>query len=356
MNARYLRGALVGAGHVSQFHMLAWQQIPQVEILGVIDPDLQRAQDRASEFGLNRVYTSLPDFLRDTSDLDFIDIAAPPESHLDLVAQAAAHGVHILCQKPFAPSLADARQMIEICRAAGVCLSVNENWRWRPWYRKIKVILESGILGKTVYASYFVHGSGWLPGPEWHASHRFAHWPRVIMYDMGAHYVDILRFLFGDVDSIYARTAGLSPDLIGDDRVVAMLAIDELTAILDMSWTSYSPRGGPNRYSHLVEQFRIEGDKGTLELVPHPSKGDLIRVTLADKILEYPAYFGQPFDVYKDSYRAAQQHFIDCLLSGELTETHADDNIKTLAVILAAYQSAEHNQAILIREFMEPAG
>lgn len=353
MPVKPLRGALIGAGQVTPFHMQAWQQIPQAEILAVVDPNMERARARAAEFGIALVYRSLPDLLEGQTELDFIDIAAPPETHLELVAKAAEHRLHILCQKPFAPDLHTAHRMIELSRNAGVCLSINENWRWRPWYRKIKSILESGTIGKVVYASIFLHGSGWLPGPEWHKNHRFRRWQRVIMFDMGAHYADILRFLFGEVQTVYAQMARLSPELIGEDRVLAVLSSGDLTALLDMSWTSYSPRGLPNRHSHLVEEFRIEGDKGALELVAHPYKGDLIRITLADSILEYPAYKGFPFDVYKDSYRAAQQHFIDSLLNDRLPETHATDNVNTLAIVLAAYESAEHNRVVQLQEFME---
>jgi predicted dehydrogenase len=140
MSQSPLRGALIGAGDVTVFHMQAWKKIPQAQIVAIADPNKDNAQQRAAESGIepDHIYPSLNDLLAVEGDLDFVDIAAPPGAHLDLIRTAADHGIHILCQKPFAPSLSQARQMIQICEQAGVLLSVNENWRWRSWYRKLR--------------------------------------------------------------------------------------------------------------------------------------------------------------------------------------------------------------------------
>jgi D-apiose dehydrogenase len=353
MTNRRLRGALLGAGHVTEFHLEAWQHVPQVEIIGVVDPDLEKAQVRAAEYGIQHSFRSLDDLIKAGTDLDFIDIAAPPDSHLGLVTQAAEHKLHILCQKPFAPDLAQARKMIAICHRAGVCLSINENWRWRSWYREVKALINNGVIGRPVYASFFLHSSSWLFHHDELIGHRFLTWPRVIMYDMGIHYVDITRYLFGEIDSVYARMSNLSPLLKGEDRTLAVLGRDGFTAVIDISWTSYAPRGYPDRHNHVLEEFRVEGEYGTLELVPDREKGDhMIITTGAGKVIK-PAYQGNPFDAYKDSYRASQQHFIDSLLEGGRPETHAEDNLKTLALTLAAYESASTNQLVDMARFMD---
>ena len=345
---------MIGAGDVTVFHMQAWKKIPQAQIVAIADPNKDNAQQRAAESGIepDHIYPSLNDLLAVEGDLDFVDIAAPPGAHLDLIRTAADHGIHILCQKPFAPSLSQARQMIQICEQAGVLLSVNENWRWRSWYRKLRQMIREGAIGQAVYARLFAHNSYWLPGRT-DPGHRFLSWPRVILYDMGVHYADIFRFLFGEADSVYARLARLNTNLKGDDRAVVIINFGNLTAIVDLSWSSYAPWGHHNRTGPCVEDLRIEGDQGTLALVTDPQNGDRIRLTTGDGQQEQPAYQGDPFEAYKSSYVAAQTHFIDCLLNGRIPETSGRDNLESLAIMLAAYHSAEINQVVKLSEFKE---
>jgi predicted dehydrogenase len=244
--------------------------------------------------------------------------------------------------------------MIQACQQAEVVLNINENWRWRPWFRMIKQMIAEGKIGRPVYARFFAHGPSWLPGIK-REDHRFRRWKRVILYDWGIHHIDVLRFLFGEADSVYARLAGLNPELIGDDRAIVMLAFGDLTGLVDLSWSSYAPWGRVNRKDHNVEDVRIEGDAGTIALVPDLVKGDLIRLTTVEGEWEQPAYDCEPLEAYERSYVTTQGHFIECLLDGVTPETHALDNYETLAITLAAYHSAESNQVIKIAEYKQKA-
>jgi predicted dehydrogenase len=277
VSTKPLKGALIGAGNVKPFHLQAWERIPQASIVAIADPDLDKARTRAREFGIDpgRVFTSLSDLLQAKEGLDFLDIATPP---------------HVLCQKPFALRLAEARAMIKACQRAGVVLGINENWRWRPWYRAIRSMISQGKIGRPIYARFFAHSSAWLPTRVRPPNHRLHGMKQVIFLEWGIHLVDVLRFLFGEPDSVYARMAGLSPELIGEDRAVVMLAFGELTALIDISWSSCAPWGAANRIRHNVEHVRIEGDAGTIVLFPDPSKGDLIRLITAQEEWERPAY------------------------------------------------------------------
>ncbi len=349
-----LKGALIGAGDVTEFHLYAWQQIPQAEIVAIADPNLEIAQSRAQQFNISRTTAGLAELLQTEPDLDFIDIAAPPEAHLELVKVAAEHDLHINCQKPFAPSLAEAREMIRVCREANVLLNINENWRWRPWHRRLRHLLAGGKIGQPVYARIFSHSPFMVPDTRYNqrrlkSDHRFRYWQRVLFYDWGTHYVDILRFLFGEPVTVYARMDRLNPNIGGDDRALVVLSFERLTAVLDFSWSSFAPWGYPNRTGPIVEDLRIEGDAGTLALNPH---NDSVCLTTATEEWEQPAYDDpDAFDAYRRSYIDAQGHFIDCLLHNRLPETHAADNYKTLAITLATYESAEKNQVVNIADF-----
>lgn len=352
-----LSGALIGAGRVTPHHLQAWQPIPEAAIVAIADPNLEKARARAQEFGIDpsRVFASLSELLQAETRLDFVDIATPASVHCELTVQAAAHGVHVLCQKPFAPSLAEAQTMIEACQRAGVVLDINENWRWRPWYRMIKRMISRGQIGCPIYARFFSHSASWLPDRRMplDRDHRFYGARRVILFDWGIHHVDVMRFLFGEADTVYARLARLNPQLVGEDRAVVMLVFGELTALLDISYSSFAPWAALNRAEHNVEDVRIEGDAGTITLVQDTDRGDLIRLTTAQGEWEQPAHDGTPFDAYLQTYVAAQRHFIECLLSGAAPETSGQDNFDTLAITLAAYHSAEHNKSVSVQEYKQ---
>lgn len=352
-----LRGALVGAGDVTRHHLHAWAQIPQAAIVAIADPDLERAQTRAREagIGVEHAYRSFDDLLAAESALDFVDIAAPPEVHVELVRQVAARGLPVLCQKPFAASLPEAWTMIALAERAGVLLSINENWRWRAWYRALKTMLDAGAVGQPVYARFFAHADWWLDVSSRSPDHRFRTWTRTLLFDWGLHLLDILRWLFGEPQSVYARVHRVNPALRSDDYAIVMLTYPCMTALVDIAMVSHDPAGHSTRHDQVLEDFRIEGDAGTLCLVPDRGGNERIRLTTAEGTREQPAYTGAPHDAYLASYTAAQQHFIDCLRAGTLPETHARDNVESLAIMLAAYHSAETGRVVALDDFKRRA-
>ena len=132
MNTRArMRGAVIGCGNVSRHHLLGWAKVPGASIEALCELDPTR---------LAAARTSVPADVRfrDAAamfaavPLDFVEICTGPETHLELVALAASHRMHVLCQKPASLVREDLFEMIEACRAAGVRLMIHENWRFRP--------------------------------------------------------------------------------------------------------------------------------------------------------------------------------------------------------------------------------
>lgn len=349
-----LRLALIGAGDVARYHMQAWSRIPNATVRAMVDPDHERALQLAAAFDLDSslVFRELDELLSHNIPLDFVDIAAPPQAHLRLTEKAAEHGLHVLCQKPMALNLAEAKRMIQACKDAGVTLMINENWRWRSWFRRIKTLLDQGAVGEIVYAYILSHDSSWLPDRQKDRGHWFLGMDRALLMEWGIHHIDLLRFLFGDPQTVYARTARLNPTLSGEDRAVVTLAFDGLTSVIDLSWSSYDPRGYA-RFKRNVEDARIEGDQGTIALIPDPERGDLLRLTSKQDEWEQPAYQGSAEEGYLDSFQSAQDHFVQCLTDGRRPETDGDDNFQTLACTLAAYESARRNQVVHIDAYKD---
>lgn len=158
-----LTGLVFGAGYFSHVQMQAWRQIPGARLAAVCDPDGDKAKSLAEEFGVPCWYDS-PEAMLDGETADFVDIVTRPESHEALVAMAASRGLHVLCQKPVAPNMAAALRMVETCEKSGVRFMVNENFRWQPWFREIKRLLDVGAVGAPYLAAHVVRWSNGAGG------------------------------------------------------------------------------------------------------------------------------------------------------------------------------------------------
>lgn len=352
MSTKNLRGILIGAGAVSTYHLQAWSQIPEASIVAIADPDSDAVTHRGKEFGITyqHIYPSIEAALEGEEKIDFVDIATPPNTHFNLVKLAAENGLQITCQKPFAYSLKEASQMIELCDRANVVLNINENWRWRAWYREIKAILEREEIGVPYYAKFFIHSDVWVNRERKSKLNYRSHGT---FMEWGIHHVDLMRYLFGEVESVYGRFHNvLGKDAQFEQSALIVLNFhSKLVAYLDLNAASFLPWGNVNKYGPMVEDMRIEGNRGGIVLSPAPKGGDTIQIVTEEKQVERPVYSGTPLSVYQASYTSAHQHFIDCLLSGKMPETQAKDNYETLAVTLAAYQSAETNQVVKINNY-----
>ncbi len=365
MTDRVLRGAMLGTGAISYHHLVAWQRIPGVAIVALCNRTIEKARQRAAQFGIDQAHVySDHEALLDNEDLDFVDIATAPSVHRAQVEAAAARGVPIICQKPLAPTLADALAMAEVCQKAGVLLSVNENWRWRAWYRQVKRLLDAGRIGQVRYVRVTAHYNATLPRPDGEPLPLFTTqaytqtMPRLILFEWGVHLIDTLRLLFGEVDWVFSHMDKVSPLCAGEDRAFVVLGYGEVLANIDISWASVVAEHLPS----VLDDMVIEGDEGTIALVPNQGHGDLISITdwrgtnlvrpgerrigSPYRTTVFPAHDGDTAAAYQASYDAAQGHFIECLRAGREPETVAADNLKTLRALFAAYDSAEQNAVV----------
>lgn len=327
------RGALIGCGYVADRQLHAWQQIPSVQITAVCDLDIKKARHLAEVFGIERIYTDYKVMLDELS-LDFVDIATRPESHLELVSAAAQRNLAILCQKPLANSMAEARQIIQVCNQAGSLFMVNENCRHQAWFRKLKALLSEGTLGSPIKARFVTRANFTMPFPDFGGQDYFAQMPQLIVFEMGIHFMDTARYLFGEADTIYARLKQVSPHIAGEDSAVLLMGFGDLTCTVDIGWFSRHEKTEKGAWGPV----RVEGSEGTAIL---QKDGTLC---LYRDEGEQSWHF--PEDTILNSFTATQQHFIDCLQDGRSPETNGPETLKTMALVFAAYHSSEQGQVV----------
>lgn len=215
-----MRIGLVGAGMVSAFHVAGWQACSNAILVGIADPDLVRAAARAALVPGAAAFTSLAEMAAGC-DLDAVDIVAPPHLHADLVLQALALGLHVLCQKPLAPDAAQAADLVRKMPDTPRVM-VHENWRWRAPYRAMKADLVSGALSYPDQFDMRVQSAGLLPDakgryPALVRQPFFAGLDRFLVTEVLVHHLDTLQFLFGPLRVHDAKVTRRCPVIIGED-------------------------------------------------------------------------------------------------------------------------------------------
>jgi predicted dehydrogenase len=253
------RGGMIGAGAWSAVQLDAWAEVPNAEIVALCDRHPDRRNSVLRRFGIPQGFDDF-EVMLDEAELDFVDICTRPYSHAPLAKLSARRELPILCQKPFCTSLEEAREVVDYCEQAGVRLMVNENFRWQVVFRQIKELLDGGIVGKPFMSRLQDRVRMTLPQFS-HRQSYLAEMPRLIAYEMGVHYLDTLRFLFGDPDTVFARLHHVSPHVKGEDVQVITLGYEGLTCQVVTSWASVPVhRTEGEKKGAAVEPPRIEID------------------------------------------------------------------------------------------------
>jgi predicted dehydrogenase len=340
---------LVGAGWWSEKHLKAWSHIPGAEIKALCDPNEERLQARAAEFGVtsNHLYRGISEML-ENADIDIVDIVTGPDTHLELVRCAAASGKHILCQKPFAASMREAEEMVRIAKEAGVRLMVTENWRWLQPFQLIKKVIEAGTLG-TLHSARYIHTDYYTPRMESGTilpQPFFREMPKLLFFEMGPHWFDTWRFLFGTPERLYAEIQRVSPHIAGEDSGIVVMGYDHFCGYLDASWATRQkldrPLGTEVGPVHL-EQLVIDGSEATLKMY---TSGKIVVVN-KDGASEHIFADSTKLD-HEESHIRLQAHFLECLQSGEVFATEGRDNLITLSMVFGVYESAAKHEPIKI--------
>lgn len=343
--ARWRLG-VVGCGFFARNHLEAWRRLG-VELVGVCDRDLARAEACAREFG-GRAYGELAEMLA-AERPDFVDLITPPPSHRALVEQAAAAGVHVICQKPLAPTLEEAEAAVRACREAGVRLMVHENFRWQRPMRELK--RRAAALGRPFFGRIGFRSAH----DVYRAQPYLAADPRFILLDLGVHLLDLARFFLGEFAGLSCQSARVNPRIQGEDVATVLLRGQEGAAcVVELSYASrLEEELFPQTLVHL------EGERGSLSLGPGYQ---LTQVLGADEgfrsgreglRVERGAcpptplpWSTPPFEAIQESVLRIQQHWLDCLEEGREPETSGEDNLKTLRLVFAAYRSAEAGEEV----------
>lgn len=318
-----MKVAIAGAGFWSRYQLAAWGELPGVRVVASCDRDPSKGQR----------YRDAAEML-DRETPDVLDIVTDPGSHGALIRLAAERKVAVICQKPMASTLKDCEELVDLCRSRGVWFAIHENWRWQAPLRRVRDLLRAGAIGRPLRCRIDM-----ISGFDVFANQpRLREEKRFILADLGCHLFDLARSWFGDADSIVCRTSRARPDLRGEDVATALLTMGGVIVTVNMAYA-----GTPLEKECFPETLAfIEGDRGSLEILP----SFRIRVTTREGSREIhappPAYaWADPtYAVVQSSMVACLGDLAASLREGRPAETDAADNLKTMRLVFAAYESA----------------
>lgn len=320
------RIGIIGAGLIGTWHAARWKQLP-VELAGFYDVSPEAAAKAVAEFG-GRTFEGLGDLL---AAVDVADVCSPTPYHKTPVLAAAAAGKDIICEKPLARHLHEAKEMVAACQAAGVRLFVAQVVRFFRQFAQAKELLEGGALGRPGVIRAVRGGSP--PNPNrrgWFTD--FEQSGGVIM-DVSIHDLDFARWCFGDVERVFARGltfAGTEPH---DHALITLRFKNGAIGHIEGSW-AYPP-------GRFRTRFEIAGDQGLVEFdgqVPMP-----LTVTLKSDESPQPR---SPLAPHDDPYFLELEHFLHCLESGDEFLVSPQDGLEAVRLSLAAIESVRTGRPV----------
>jgi predicted dehydrogenase len=340
-----LRFAVFGAGFWTPFQLAGWGEVGGVAPVAIYNRTSAKAEAIARQFGIPAVYDDPERLLREVRP-DFVDNITEVGGHKPLSILCAKHRVPCICQKPLAASYREAAAIVAAFRAARTRFFVHENWRWQVPLQQLRQLLARGTIGRplrgrlTMVSGFDVFGN----------QPALARLEQFILSDLGTHLLDVARVLFGEARTLYCRTARtLGPRVKGENLATILLTMGRanthVTVELGYAGTPLEPS---SREVFPQTLAFVEGTAGSIEL----AADYMVRLTTAagTRVTRHaPPRYGWA----DPRYEVAHASIVPCcadLLAGLRGagggETTGEDNLKTLRLVFAAYDSARSGRAV----------
>jgi predicted dehydrogenase len=350
IRCRRFRIGCIGAGFIMADVHLAAYAAAGFPAVAIASRTKAKAAEVAARWNIPTVHEN-PQALIEDAQVEILDIAFPPDQQPDLIRHALKqpHIKAILAQKPIAMNFDTARALVAEAKATGKILSVNQNMRFDQSIRVLKQLLERGDLGEPVLATIEMRAI-----PHWQPF--LKSYDRLTLLNMSIHHLDVLRFLFGDPESIntIARTDPRTRFAHTDGITVSTLrfAGGLLAVSMEDVWAGPAREGGG---SDIYIKWRVEGSKGlAIGSIGWPDypKGSPSTLRYAAQSTggewTQPSWTTMWFPGAFVGVMEQLQHAVD---KGETPELNGADNLKTMALVEAGYRSIAQNRSVALSEF-----
>lgn len=333
------RIAFSGCGRISKNHFEAIAKIDGLELAAVADADPERAARAGKEWNVPH-FTSYEKMLAGTK-ADVVAIATPSGLHPAQGIAAARAGMHVVTEKPMAISLTGADELVKACDAAGVQLFVVKQNRLNPPVQLLKRAVDRGRFGRIFMASCTVH---WARPQEYYDQ---APWRGTWEFDGGAfmnqasHYVDLIQWLMGPVESVMAKTATLARKIETEDSGIAILKFRSgALGVIQVTMLAY-PRNLEGSLTLLGETGSVKIGGTAVNKIEHWQFADYDD---DDKLVE--AVETTPPNVYGLGHEGYYRNVLSVLRGEAKPDTDGRAGRKSLELILGIYESAKTGREV----------
>lgn len=346
-----LRVGIVGCGVIFRNHVEAYQALPEVEVVAVLDADRAKATERAAQYGIGTVARDLDELL--SLGLDIVSVCTPHPTHEAIVLACAAAGVHVLCEKPIAVDLAAAERMTTAAEQAGVRLGVVFQRRFWPAAQRLRAAIEDGPVGAPIlgHCSVLLHREHeYYTKDAWRGT--WAADGGGVLMTQAVHYIDLLQWFMGRPVEVSGHISSYEHrDVIEvEDTAVATIVFESGALATLSASTSATPALGV----HLTVTGRT-GATMSLTECPEGTAGRNDIVAVGDTVVEdmrFPEGIAPNVDLLTINeklmpFHAVQvQDFVDAVRTGREPAVTGEDATTALRIIAAVYESSRTGQPV----------
>ena len=325
------RIALIGAGGIASAHLDAYRTAG-FDVAAICNRSPEKAQALRNEYFPKAFVTDNFDELLADESIEVFDITPHPADRLPLIEKALMARKHVLSQKPFVLDLAVGERLIEMAASQGVRLAVNQNGRWAPHLAYMREAVKAGLIGDVTACHVSIHWDH-----SWIAGTAFESMEDLIFHDFAIHWFDFLASIVGDrVRSVYAMQSRARGQTVNPPMLAqALVRLDGGQASLAFdAATPYGPQ----------DSTYIAGTQGSLSSIgPDLGRQSVTLTTRAGRAI--PALTGTWFN---DGFRGAMGELLCAIEEGRQPSNNARDNLKSLALVFAASESANKGVEVTI--------
>ncbi|HOP55374.1 MAG TPA: Gfo/Idh/MocA family oxidoreductase [bacterium] len=327
-----LRVGIIGAGMMGRTHAECWSRLEDVKIQVVCDVQVERAEVLSRTYNCD-VSTSADDVIK-RSDIDIVDICTPTPFHSEIAVSALEKGKHTLCEKPVARNLESARKVVKTAREVDVKFMTAHVVRFFPEYVTARNLIDQGAIGIPRMAR--TKRGGQYPLGRWNDWFSDVDMSGGCLVDTGIHDFDYLRWIFGDVERVYASALTWRRLEHKDYGLVTLRFKSKAMAQVEIIWAQ--PPGTP-----FNTGFELIGTDGLIAYNSQDSSSLRIMVSNGDNIVQRAES-----PLAESPYLTEIRHFVSCIEENKEPSVTPEDAYKALEVAIASLESARINRPVSV--------
>ncbi|WP_059103012.1 Gfo/Idh/MocA family protein [Shouchella shacheensis] len=330
-----VRVLVVGLGTMGSTHAASFAAMENVQLMGVVDKNAKLVNTLAKKLDTKGFasFEEAASYLE--GQIDVVSVCLPTNQHATYVKKAADIGADVICEKPLARQLGEAREMMDYCKKKGSKLFVGHVVRFFPEYVKAKAVMEEGKVGEVAVARTMRGGPFPRASENWYANYDSS---GGLILDMIIHDFDFLRWTFGDVERVYAKNlAGTTGEneAMKDYALVTLRFKSGVIAHVEGSWA----------HKQFHTSFEFAGKDGVISYSSAKEK-PVVTERIAEEGEASGGVSVPESPLAQSPYDRELHHFMDCIQTGKEPVVTAEDAYKAMEIALAALQSIEEKRPV----------